>query len=333
MKAKRRTLILLLVLIALAGAALALLNSLHKKEEAAASEAEEGTIRLSNFAADSLTRIEYSYQGETVVLDYDGSYWTLADDPAYHLDQTKCDTMAAALTDLRAKRRLDAQTGEDYGIGAPLVAVTVTAAGETQTFLFGDTNTVTGDIYLQKEGDEAVYTASASKVSCFEYSKEELFGAFNPAGITSSRLEQIDYTCMSGEESFTVSLKAVSAPADAGTEDDSDGADDSAAYTTVWRLADDSETALDEEAVNEILSALGGYVSGQITGANPSDYGFDAPAVQVTASEEEQTYRLTYAVGTEGCYLMVEGDDSIYQVDMTVLEAFAHTAEELKAAA
>ena len=206
MRAKQRTLLVLLGLIVLAGAALALLTLANRREEEAASAAEAGTIPLSSFAVEDLTAIQYTWQGQTVSLAYEEGVWTLADDPDYHLDQTKCDTMAAALADLKAKRRLEAPAGEDYGFAAPLLTVTVTAAGQTSTFTFGDTNTVTGDIYLQKAGDGAVYTAAAAKAGCFEYGKAELFEPFNPAGITASRLERIEYTLPKGE---TVRLQAV----------------------------------------------------------------------------------------------------------------------------
>ena len=210
MRAKQRTLLVLLGLIVLAGAALALLTLANRREEEAASAAEAGTIPLSSFAVEDLTAIQYTWQGQTVSLAYEEGVWTLADDPDYHLDQTKCDTMAAALADLKAKRRLEAPAGEDYGFAVPLLTVTVTAAGQTNTFTFGDTNTVTGDIYLQKAGDGAVYPAAAAKAGCFEYGKAELFEPFNPAGITASRLECIEYTLPEGE---TVRLQAVAVPA------------------------------------------------------------------------------------------------------------------------
>ncbi len=324
MKAKRRTLILLLALAALAAAALLWLRRANERAEQEADGAEEGTISLSSFAVDDLTCIEYSYQGQTLTLDYADGVWTLADDPAYHLDQSKCNTMATALSDLRAKRSLPADSGEDYGLAAPGLAVSVTAAGRTDSFAFGSTNSVTGDIYLQKAGDDAVYTASASAASCFAYDKAGLFGAFNPAGITAGKLTSIAYTNAAGT---SVSLQSVSVAAESG-----DASSDSAArYTTVWRLSDEPDAALDEESVNGILSALGGYVSGQITGADPALYGFDAPDVTVTASDDERSYTLYYTAGADGWYMMAAGDDSVYLVDSASLAAFALTAEELKA--
>ena len=72
MRAKRRTLLVLLGLIVLAAAALALLTWANRREEQAASAAGEGTIPLSSFAVEDLTALEYTWQGETVSLSYDG---------------------------------------------------------------------------------------------------------------------------------------------------------------------------------------------------------------------------------------------------------------------
>ena len=105
MRAERRTLLVLLGLIALAGAALALLTAANRRAEEAEREAEEGSIPLTAFGEAELEAIEYTWQGQTVRLAYDGEDWTLADDPDYHLDQTPCDTMAAALVGLRANGR------------------------------------------------------------------------------------------------------------------------------------------------------------------------------------------------------------------------------------
>ena len=314
MRAKRRTLLLLLALAALAGAALALLTRANRQAQAAEKAGEAGSIPLAAFDPNTLDAITYSRQGETLSLVYDGEDWTLADDPDYRLDQTKCDAMAVALADLKAKRRLEAQPGEDYGLDAPALTVTATAAGESVTFAFGDTNPITGDIYLQKAGDGAVYTADAAKAGCFAYGKEELFEPFNPAGITASRLERIDYTLADGE---TVRLRAVSVP-----EEDGAG---SGAYTTVWRLEDAPDTPLDTEKVDAILAALGGFVTGQRTaaaGADPAACGFDAPLVTVAASDGEADYAVAFAAGADGYYLQTAGDGSVYTVDGAAAQAF-----------
>ena len=234
--------------------------------------------------------------------------------------------MVTALSSLNAKRQLDAQAGEDYGFDAPELTVTVTAAGQTTTLTFGSSNTVTGDRYVQKDGDTALYTVDASRTACFAYDKAGLFGSFSPAGFAASDVEQVAYTLASGEK---VSLTAGSELAGDGDEADS------ASYETVWRFAGDADTDLDQDKVRSMLSALSSYVSGQITpaaGADPAGCGFDAPLAVVQVTTADGTKTLTYASGTDGYYLMVEGDDSIYAVDGSIVQAVTQTADALTAA-
>ena len=326
MKTKQRALLALLVAAVLLGAALWAVTRSNAKAEQAASAAAEGSIPLSSFAAEDLEQIEYTYNGETYTLQYSGGSWQLAQDPAYHLDESACNTMVTALSSLNAKRQLDAQAGEDYGFDAPELTVTVTAAGQTTTLTFGSSNTVTGDRYVQKDGDTALYTVDASRTACFAYDKAGLFGSFSPAGFAASDVEQVAYTLASGEK---VSLTAGSELAGDGDEADS------ASYETVWRFAGDADTDLDQDKVQSMLSALSSYVSGQITpadGADPAACGFDAPLAVVQVTTADGTETLTYASGTDGDYLMVEGDDSIYAVDGSIVQAVTQTADALTAA-
>ena len=288
MNAKRRTLAVLAAVIAVLGLALWALNRSTAAEEAASSAAADGTIPLCSFSAADLSRITYTYNGQTLTLD--------------------------------------AQAGEDYGFDAPELTVTVTAAGQTTTLTFGSSNTVTGDRYVQKDGDTALYTVDASRTACFAYDKAGLFGSFSPAGFAASEVEQVAYTLASGEK---VSLTAGSELAGDGDEADS------ASYETVWRFAGDADTDLDQDKVQSMLSALSSYVSGQITpadGADPAACGFDAPLAVVQVTTADGTKTLTYASGTDGDYLMVEGDDSIYAVDGSIVQAVTQTADALTAA-
>lgn len=325
MKTKKRTLVVLLVLILALGGALFWMNRSNTQAEEAASAAAEGNIPLSSFAAGDLEKIQYTYQGETLTLDYDSGRWTLEEDPDYHLDESACNTMVTALATLNAKRQLTAQPGEDYGLNDPAVTVTVTAAGETNTFVFGTENTVTGDLYVQKAGDDAVYAVPGNKAACFELTKADLFGSFNPAGLTVSALEKVSITTGSG----TLALTAVSEPADSSaSSEESDS--DSASYQTVWRLDGSPETDLDCDAVQNLLSALAGYVSAQVTDANPAAYGFDAPLAAVQAETAGGTVTLQYASNADGCWMMQDGDGSVYAVDVSTVNTILQAEENLQ---
>ena len=168
MKAKQRTLGVLLFLILLAGGVFALLTLRNAREEQAASAAADGTIPLAAVSGNDLTQIVLHYQGETNTLLYTANGGTLSEDPAYHLDTSACNTMLTALSSLNAKRELSLQAGEDYGFAEPALTIEVTAAGETDTYTFGASNTMTGDLYVRKNNSDVIYTVSGTTAACVE---------------------------------------------------------------------------------------------------------------------------------------------------------------------
>lgn len=163
MKTKQRVLLALLAAAVLLGTLLWAVTRSNAKAEQAAGAAAEGSIPLSSFAAEDLEQIEYTYNGETYTLQYSGGSWQLAQDPAYHLDESACNTMRTALMALNAKRSLTPQAGEDYGLDSPQLTVTVTAAGQSNTLTFGAENQVTGDLYAQKPGTMPSIPSAATK--------------------------------------------------------------------------------------------------------------------------------------------------------------------------
>ena len=323
MKTKQHTLIVLLVLVFLAGGAFAELTVKNEQAAQAESAAAEGTIPLSSFAADDLTELAVTYNGETNTLTVADGSWTLAEDPAYHLDATTCNTMVTALSALNANRQLTEEPGEDYGFTNESLTVTVTAAGETNTFTFGAENAATGDIYLKKAGDDALYTVAASKAACFALSRAELFGAFNPAGLTRSAIESVTLVC--GDEPFTLTAVSEAAESDRSAASESD----STAYTTVWRLADAPDAELDETQVSSLLSALSSYVTAQDPHGDASGMK-QLAAATVRTADGEQT--LTYYEGTDGYYLTVSGDTSLYTVDAATVQTVCTAKDRYKAA-
>lgn len=332
MKAKQRTLIALLVVLAVLSVALALSAWAGKHSEEA--EQAAGRIELSTLTEDALERMEYDYDGETVALVRQDGQWVLEHDPAYHISQTRVQAMADIVCGLTAKRALDTTDHPaDYGLETPAQTVTATADGQRWTVCFGDENTLTGDVYLCVEGDDAVYTADADVCAPFGYTAQELFEAFSPLGLSVSEITAIEYTRTGDGTAETVSLRKVSRLVESeapGAESD-DAEDAQAEYETVWLLADDRQA--DPSLVTAMLSQITANVSGQITApADPAAYGLDAP--QVTASltnsdGEVSTVRL--GLGQDGCYLALEGDASVYSTDMETLNAFAQTTEDLAA--
>ena len=140
----------------------------------------------------------------------------------------------------------------------------------------------------------------------------------------------MEYTVSEGDQSYTVCLQAVSQQVEEDAADSTKSAESEAVeYTTVWRLTSEPDAVLDETVLDQIFSSLTSYVSGQITGAALADYGLDAPAVTVRATTSDTVVNLRYSIAEDGCYLWVEGDDSIYRVDLTTVQNLCRTPAEL----
>lgn len=317
MDTKRRVFAGLLGLCVLAGAALAGLT-LHTGRQA---EAQSG-IPLVELAGE-LDTLMLEYNGQTLTLVDTEAGWMLREDAEYHLDQSACAAIETALIGLRANRKLAPAEGEDYGLDAPQVVVTATGGGQSVRLCIGAENPVTGDCYLQREGDEALYTVDSADLAAFRTDKAALFGAFCPAGVTRADIEAVRITLADGS---TVSLQAVSQPAQ-----DAD-AETGVSYQSVWRLDAEPEAELDESALDALLNGLCCYATAQYTDVAPADYGFDAPLAEVCVTTAEGTVTLRYASGMDGTYLMCEGDDSVYAVVLSAVQAVCADVQRLKKA-
>ena len=161
MKAKQHTLIVLLVFVLAAGAALTLLTHANQKAEQAASEAEDGSIPLLDVTTATLESVSIQYGGDTLTLRPSDDGWTLTEDPAYHLDDSACNTIRTALAGMKARRQLEAQPGEDYGFDAPLVTAEVTTTDGTVTLTYA---IGTDGYYMMVSGDSSVYTVDGQTV-------------------------------------------------------------------------------------------------------------------------------------------------------------------------
>ncbi len=183
MKTKQRVLLALLAAAVLLGAALWAVTRSNAKAEQATSAAAEGSIPLSSFAAEDLEQIEYTYNGQIYTLQYSGGSWQLAQDPAYHLDESACNTMRTALMALNAKRSLTPQAGEDYGLDRPQLTVTVTAAGQSTTLTFGQKTRSPGISMCKKPGTMPFTPSAATKPPASSWIRPGFSAASAPPGL------------------------------------------------------------------------------------------------------------------------------------------------------
>lgn len=245
MKAKRNLMIGLVILLVILAAGVFAAKTISDRD-AAASASEDTSINLTSITASSeIESFGYTFEGDTLnfeqreeVVEAESEstseaadafastsaseetepeteiVWYLADDPEYKLDQSSVNSMLTAFVNLEANRQLT-ETSEEYGLEEPTLTFWMTADGETTTWICGATNDVTGTIYLQKQGEDAVYLVDTDKVTVFEKSRMELGDTSDATGDIATSEEATSETAASEEASSeaAVSEAASSEPA------------------------------------------------------------------------------------------------------------------------
>lgn len=231
MKAKRNLMIGLVILLVILAAGVFAAKTISDRD-AAASASEDTSINLTSITASSeIESFGYTFEGDTLnfeqreeVVEAESEstseaadafastsaseetepeteiVWYLADDPEYKLDQSSVNSMLTAFVNLEANRQLT-ETSEEYGLEEPTLTFWMTADGETTTWICGATNDVTGTIYLQKQGEDAVYLVDTDKVTVFEKSRMELGDTSDATGDIATSEEAIGETAASEEAS------------------------------------------------------------------------------------------------------------------------------------
>lgn len=165
MKRGKKLLLLTLVLVLMAGVALAARKLTPKSKEA-----DTGSEEISIFSVDteSVTKLTWTYQGETVALVDAGDGWMYENDRDFPLDESRLNTMLNALGEITASKTIEnVEDLGQYGLEEPVCSISVTA-GKTSEIRLGDETGLGGQRYLSL-GDGSVYLVDASLLSSFSY--------------------------------------------------------------------------------------------------------------------------------------------------------------------
>ena len=179
-KNKLLSLVAGIVALGVLGGAYALILAYNERKaaEAAAEEAAKSAkIVLAEYKITDVRYVEYSYEGETVKLEYKNDYWCNAEDNNFPLDQTRPTSMATALAAVAADRLVEEQAADlaKYGLDDPYAYIYVKYAdGTDMKMLLGDLNAFTGTRYMNIDGTRKVYLVPNSLLSNFRYNHNDL---------------------------------------------------------------------------------------------------------------------------------------------------------------
>ena len=283
-------------------------NAQQAAEEAARQEAESVITQTEA----SYTALTYD-NGTTTLsfhLDEEGQ-WVWSDDPEFPLDDTTVQSILDLLADLRPQQTItDGDTLDAYGLDQPFATLTATQAdGGTLTIALGNTTT-DGTII-----SDALY----------RYMSETIYDMCD--------LPELPVLTEDTIQSITVEGTVSTLLRPLGTETD----EDTGTETVTWAAGGEDVTEL--ESTGDLLSDLEGISLTKCVDYKPTDEaaelcGFSAPRAVVTVlylTETGTESSLTLTFGSDnldgtGCYVRVNDDPTIYQVDSGDADAILSVA-------
>ena len=101
--------------------------------------------------------------------------WYNAEDRSASIQQSMVENLLTYITHITSETAIEEPVDlSQYGLDEPSMTITATLENGTSVILhIGESNSITGDYYLQVSGDDTVYTVSSSLVSTFEKTPED----------------------------------------------------------------------------------------------------------------------------------------------------------------
>lgn len=298
MKGKKPMIILAGVLVVLAVVYFALTAWNDKQEEKQAQETEDAKIYLND--EEELTAFSYT-DSENEMHFVKDEEWYLTEEPDVALEQSSVETIAAAIANCEATRKLEEPDDlSEYGFDEPSYQISYeNAAGEEVTIRIGAASGE--DYYANMEGEETVYTISTTLIESLlfdisEFAKLDSVPSIGSENLQSVEVIQGDETTVYEEETDLSSLS---------------GGFGALTLTEVADYAaDDSEKetyGLSEETRKTVKAV---YTD--------------------SSTEEEETFTVYIGDVDDSVsyrYLQVEGSDIVYLVEISVVENITEVQE------
>lgn len=160
-KKKQKSLAILLAVFAvLLGLFFLMKYQNEEAEKKKAQEEKEAEIHI--YEADSLDAISYTDGTDIVSFQKTDGVWQYSPDPTIELTDSVVESMETAFCDIQAVKKMDEPDDlSDYGFDNPLYELSLTADGETRTFLVGNTS---GEQYYFMEKDQQIVYTVASDI-------------------------------------------------------------------------------------------------------------------------------------------------------------------------
>ena len=118
---------------------------------------------------DKIDELKLTYNGETSLLRKSATGWTMVEPVQTEADPAEAISLAQALTNLERVRVLDENPGDltPFGLAQPPIVVEFKGAGVSGSLKLGRKTPTQGEMYAQKNGEQAVFLVSSVQETSF----------------------------------------------------------------------------------------------------------------------------------------------------------------------
>ena len=275
----------------------------------------EAGISLAFGDQESIEKIAYVYQDESIVLVRQENGWILETDPKLSIDQKIPQRMCELMETIKASREISGGgASQDFGLALPQTTIGVITNGEEHILSIGLRNTNTREYYVSIDGGDAAFLVNESIFDGFQYGKADLYFPPEPVSLYYTYATSFSYL---GEQGTWVEFVKEG---------------------STWQRKGSSAGTVDQEALSRLMKQFCTIkIKASITAPGAEQYGLEKPVQIVSLSNAEKNVTISFGSidqETEQQYICVTGsdkvyDDCVYTVDAAVLEAFQEAAKEL----
>ncbi len=306
MKPIRNILILVAVILVLIAGVVAV-NRYQPAEDEDAQASMAPTVSVFKTEKDNIISVTVTNSGEQYTLTKEGGAWVVNHDASIRISQSRVDTLLYECASVTAREKLTdkADNLAQYGLEASQRSVRIEEAdGRVTTLLIGNTALENSVAYLMVQGEEAVYTKSASGCD----SLATPFSKLLDTSIYTIDGEDVGGITLEKPGAATVQLVRENMAADAETP------------TYVWKMTEPLKKEASEYNIGErLLTNIVSQTAVTVITAPEADsvYGLDAPQAVYRIWNLDGTKKYTVQVGKaeEGnTYIRLKGDKTVYTV-------------------
>jgi hypothetical protein len=305
-----------------------------------ADEEEESALTIATVSVSDAVGLSWTNDDEEISLVLDDGVWKWAEDDSFPVDQSKVDTLLAAVSSLTPDSVIDSAdviSADEYGLDDPVRTVTVTAAdGSALTYRIGGASPLSSSsLYTALDGTDDVYLLPSSFSGTFAVALDDLLEMETIPTFT----DVTEMTVTTDERTIVLTrTESVSDESDDSSEETGDSSEEtgesSADETTlIWTASVDGAPAeVDQSDADALLKTITSLSWTSCLDYNADDeslesVGLITPAATVTiryTATDGSDATFSLALGdTAGSYAAAKLADSrmVYLVDMAVKEA------------